>query len=153
MSEFAEETVGWGLWRIELLVAVVLALCLALAGLFVDADDERAVEDRSGAGRVDLGRDEERPLLRGRASDQGDAERDSGYDATSDRPHLVEQERQPPNERGHGSLRRSKQLGIREVFAGETKYGAVIVVVALCSQQITGISPGKPAPLHAALHG
>ena len=95
----------WGLWRLELAVAVCLALALTLAGVWVDADDERAVEDRTAPPRATTGgEDDERQPLLGQGAAASGEQYDPSANAVADRG-------------------RTRQLGIREAFHGDSKYG------------------------------
>lgn len=108
----------WGLWRLELAIAVCLALLMAGAGLIVDADDERAVEDRTAASKGN-GPDggESQPLLQDDSPHPAVAGRHDG------RPeHYGSSRRADDDDNGK---RRATQLGIKEVFSGDLRYGGM----------------------------
>ena len=108
----------WGLWRLELAIAVCVALVMAGAGVLIDADDERAVEDRTAASKGN-GPDggESQPLLRGDSPHRAMAGR---YDGEPDR----NAPRSRLEDEGIGR-KRATQLGIREVFSGDLRYGGM----------------------------
>ena len=120
---------AWGLWRIELAVAVLAAIMLGVVGLWVDADDDRAVEDRTSISPTNGDEDgERRPLLSRPRSpissrspdhrqDRPLRERESGSELMTTRYGEETRDQQSGGQKGR------EAMGIREAFRGETRYG------------------------------
>lgn len=128
---------AWGLWRVELLVAVLAAVLVSVVGLWMDADDDRAVEDRLSAScrsedgqGVDDG--ERRPLLshsptshshsHSRPQRQSSLSRGPASTLTSTSSQPISNTERAPSPRPERQKRR-EAMGIREAFRGDTRYG------------------------------